>query len=262
MSSKKFQDIASYIVKNAHEVQFQTITNLAQNTASSEATVIRFCRYFGFKGYPDFRMSLAIDLNNIESVRSSSYKRDAIDLSAKSAASSLLDTSKIIDREALKRICLLIHESDFINCLGIGASSVVANYLNFRLLRIGKRVMLFEDTHVAAMKAVRCDEKDLWFVLSSSGSTTEVLHVVKAASLRGAQVVALSNIAYSPLARLANELLVAARPEGPLTGGSFVSKVSALLVVDALVNSLLEMYPTYSEFVIDTAEVVLPFMSN
>ncbi|EHZ7360377.1 MurR/RpiR family transcriptional regulator, partial [Vibrio vulnificus] len=57
-------------------------------------------------------------------------------------------------------------------------------------------------------------------------------------------------------------MLVAARPEGPLTGGAFASKVGALLLVDVLVNSLLESYPEYKDSVQETAEVVIPLMAN
>lgn len=161
----------------------------------------------------------------------------------------------------MRRICELIHNAKFISCVGVGASSIVGRYLSFRLLRIGKKVTVYEDTHLAAMNAARCSDGDLWISVSSSGSTKEVIHAANQAYKRKIPVVTLTNISHSPLTAISTEMLVAARPEGPLTGGAFASKVGALLLVDVLVNSLLETYPEYTDSVLETAEVVMPLMS-
>jgi DNA-binding MurR/RpiR family transcriptional regulator len=87
-----------------------------------------------------------------------------------------------------------------------------------------------------------------------------VIHAASQAHKRGVPVISLTNISHSPLSSISDEMLVAARPEGPLTGGAFSSKVGALLLVDALINTLLDIYPEYSESVFETAEVVLPLM--
>ncbi|MGF1911761.1 MurR/RpiR family transcriptional regulator [Vibrio kasasachensis] len=258
--SKKLRVVADYISENANEVQYQTITNLARNTGTSEATVVRLCRDMGYKGYSDFRMALAVDLSQSQAHKPHDVVGDICDVSAQNASASLLDTAKLIDRKALNRICDLLHNASFISCVGVGASSIVGRYLAFRLLRIGKKVTMYEDTHLAAMNAVRSKSGDLWFALSSSGSTREVLHAATQAHARNVPVVALTNISHSPLSAICSEMLVAARPEGPLTGGAFASKVGALLLVDVLVNSLLESYPEYSESVLETAEVVVPLM--
>lgn len=258
--SKKLRIVADYILENANDVQYQTITDLARNTETSEATVVRLCRDMGYKGYSDFRMALAVDLSQSQPRAASDEAGDICTVSAQSAVASLLDTAELIDRKALERICNLVHQAEFINCVGVGASSIVGRYLTFRLLRIGKRVSMFEDTHLAAMSAVRSRKGDLWFALSSSGSTREVIHAVLQAHQRDVPVVALTNISHSPLSAICSEMLVAARPEGPLTGGAFSSKVGALLLVDVLVNSLLEHHPEYSESVVETAEVVMPLM--
>lgn len=260
--SKKLRLVADYILENAHDVQFQTITDLARSTKTSEATVVRLCRDMGYKGYSDFRMALAVDLSQTASLNKPKSNGDICDISAQSAVDSLQDTAKLIDRNALNRICERVHGASFIGCVGVGASSIVGTYLAYRLVRIGKKAIMYDDTHVAAMSAGRSCEGDLWFAVSSSGSTKEVIHAASLAHQRGTPVVSLTNISHSPLSAISDELLVAARPEGPLTGGAFASKVGALLLVDALVNTLLDRYPEYSESVQETAEVVLPLMNS
>ncbi|MCZ4293497.1 MurR/RpiR family transcriptional regulator [Vibrio sinaloensis] len=260
--SKKLRLVADYVLENAHDVQFQTITELARNTQTSEATVVRLCRDMGYKGYSDFRMALAVDLSQTASQNQPQMEGDICDISAQSAVDSLQDTAKLIDRKSLSRICELVHNAQFIGCVGVGASSIVGRYLAYRLVRIGKKAIMYEDTHLAAMSAGRSSAGDLWFSVSSSGSTKEVIHAASQAHRRNVPVVSLTNISHSPLSAISDELLVAARPEGPLTGGAFASKVGALLLVDALINTLIDSYPEYTESVLETAEVVLPLMNS
>ncbi|UTV30570.1 MurR/RpiR family transcriptional regulator [Photobacterium atrarenae] len=259
--SKKLRVVADYILENAHDVQYQTITDLARKTQTSEATVVRLCRDMGYKGYSDFRMALAVELSQTASQPQAS-EGDICDVSAQGAVASLQDTAKLIDRKSLLRICELVHQAQFISCVGVGASSIVGRYLTYRLLRIGKKVTMYEDTHLAAMNAVRCSTGDLWFSASSSGSTKEVVYAASQAYARGIPVVSLTNVSHSPLTVVSTEMLVAARPEGPLSGGAFASKVGALLLVDVLINTLLDIYPEYSESVVDTAEVVMPLLNG
>lgn len=260
--SKKLRVVADYVLENAHEVQYQTITDLAFNTKTSEATVVRLCRDMGYKGYSDFRMALAVDLSQSANQSQPKMDGDICEISAQSAVDSLMDTAKLIDRASLNRICELVHNAQFIGCVGVGASSIVGRYLAYRLVRIGKKAIMYEDTHLAAMSAGRSVSGDVWFAISSSGSTKDVVHAATQAHQRGVRVISLTNISHSPLSSISDEMLVAARPEGPLTGGAFSSKVGALLLVDVLINTLLDVYPEYSASVFGTAEVVLPLMDS
>lgn len=260
--SKKLRVVADYVLENAHEVQYQTITDLAFNTKTSEATVVRLCRDLGYKGYSDFRMALVVDLSQSANQSQPKMDGDICEVSAQSAVDSLMDTAKLIDRAALNRICELVHGAKFIGCVGVGASSIVGRYLAYRLVRIGKKAIMYEDTHLAAMSAGQSVVGDAWFAISSSGSTKEVVHAATQAHQRGVPVVSLTNISHSPLSSISDEMLVAARPEGPLTGGAFSSKVGALLLVDVLINTLLDVYPEYSASVFGTAEVILPLMDS
>lgn len=250
--------VADYIVENADDVQFQTITDLARCTQTSEASVIRLCRAMGYRGYSDFRLALAIEISQTKTQNQVEIERDICDISAQSAVESLQDTAELIDRKSLMRICELLHKAKFVGIVGVGASSIIGHYLAYRLIRIGKNVTMYEDTHLATMSATRCG--DLWFVISSSGSTKEVIHAANQVYKRDIPVVSLTNIAHSPLSSISTESLVAARPEGPLTGGAFASKVGALLLVDVIINTLLDTFPEYSKSVLDTAESILPLM--
>ena len=48
--SKKLRLVADYVLENAHDVQFQTITDLDSNKKKREETVVRLSSDMGYKG--------------------------------------------------------------------------------------------------------------------------------------------------------------------------------------------------------------------
>ena len=53
-------EIAQYVIHNANAVVASTITTIAQNTNTSEASINRFCKKIGFKGFNAFKIALAL----------------------------------------------------------------------------------------------------------------------------------------------------------------------------------------------------------
>ncbi|NKF34517.1 RpiR family transcriptional regulator, partial [Pseudomonas sp. BGM005] len=60
----------------------------------------------------------------------------------------------------------------------------------------------------------------------------------------------------SPLAAICDFKLLASSPETPLTGGAFPSKISQLLIVDALANTITKLDPARLKTIKETAESV------
>ena len=58
--------VAQEVLENPRAVAASTITELAQKCATSETTVIRFCRTLGLSGYPQLRLTLATESGRAE----------------------------------------------------------------------------------------------------------------------------------------------------------------------------------------------------
>ena len=50
---------ADYVLRNPRESQFLSIAELAEESGVAEATVSRFCRRLGYKGYNAFKLAIA-----------------------------------------------------------------------------------------------------------------------------------------------------------------------------------------------------------
>ncbi|WP_293797701.1 MurR/RpiR family transcriptional regulator [uncultured Pantoea sp.] len=256
--SPTLQKLGDFILTDPQKVLYLTITELARETDTSEASVTRLCRHLGCKGYTEFKMALALDVQHNQPAALTSS--DSIDMLVEETVQALRDTGKFINREVLQQAVEALHQAKTIQIYGVAASAITGEYLHYRLLRLGKSAQLFGDMHRAAMNASTLKEGDLVIAISASGSTKDVMHVVKVAKKQNARVLMLSNTLRSPMGSLADMLLVAARPEGPFNAGALSGKVGAMLLVEVLINELMTHDVRYLAASQQTATATLPML--
>lgn len=256
--SPTLQKLGDFILTDPQKVLYLTITELARETDTSEASVTRLCRHLGCKGYTEFKMALALDAQHNQPAAIASG--DSIDMLVEETVQALRDTGKFINREVLQHAVEALHQAKTIQIYGVAASAITGEYLHYRLLRLGKSAQLFGDMHRAAMNASTLREGDLVIAISASGSTKDVMHVVKVAKKQNARVLMLSNTLRSPMGSLADMLLVAARPEGPFNAGALSGKVGAMLLVEVLINELMTHDASYLAASQQTATATLPML--
>ena len=256
--SPTLQKLGDFILTEPQKVLYLTITELARESETSEASVTRLCRHLGCKGYTEFKMALALDVQSSQPAAASGG--DSIDLLVEESVQALRDTGKFINRDVLQQAVVALHQASSIQIYGVAASAITGEYLHYRLLRLGKSAQLFGDMHRAAMNAATLRQGDLVIAISASGSTKDVMHVVKVAKKQQAQVLMLSNTLRSPMGSLADMLLVAARPEGPFNAGALSGKVGAMLLVEVLMGELMAHDARYLATSRQTASATLPML--
>ncbi|WP_049614723.1 MurR/RpiR family transcriptional regulator [Yersinia pekkanenii] len=236
--------LSSFVLEQPQRVLYLTITELARESQTSEASVTRLCRQLGCKGFSEFKMGLAMETHQSHP-RQFIEGGDEVQTLIEDSVNALRDTGKLLDRQTLSHAAMNIHNARSVQIYGVAASAIVSDYLGYKLLRLGKASQCFSDMHRAAMNAVSLDHQDIVVVISSSGSTKDVLHAVELAQRQGTKIIGISNTLRSPLSSLADILLVAAKPEGPLTAGLLTSKVGGMLLVELLINQLITLSPSY-----------------
>ena len=251
------QILGEFVLSDPARVLYLTITELARESHTSEASVTRLCRTLGCKGYNEFKMALALDIQQGQPARQAG---DEIDNVVDESVQALQDTARLLDRTLLEKAALALHEAQSVQIYGVAASAILGEYLHYKLLRLGKPAQLFSDMHRAAMNATTLSKETLVVAISSSGSTRDLLHVVKLARKRGVKVLALSNTPRSPLAFLSDMQLVAAKPEGPLSAGALNAKVGVMLLVELLTTSMIALDGRYGDVSQQTASATLPLL--
>lgn len=57
--------VAHFIIDNLKEAVGLSIMELAEKSGTSEATIVRFCRTLGLKGYQDFKLAISLDISSV-----------------------------------------------------------------------------------------------------------------------------------------------------------------------------------------------------
>ena len=115
-------DIKNYILEHPEDIERMSARELGKATFTSAASVTRFCRKLGYKGYPEFRFKF------ISEIKFSATKtRENIELLGEENVVTIvrkvteiqkratLETSEGISFEKLKRIAENIHKAEIID---------------------------------------------------------------------------------------------------------------------------------------------------
>lgn len=227
--------IYDYINEYPDQVLYHSLTELAEACNVGEATVLRLFRKIGYKGFQGFKFSLAKEIdtaNKVENNNSYVFK-------VKNSMMTALENSyEVIDEAQLENATDLIDGANNVVVFGVGASSIAGLDMQNRLLRIGKNIEVFTDPHSQVMRTVSMDEDTVVIAISITGSTKDTVDSVSAAKDKGAKIISITNYTKSPLTKFSNYTLLSSAKESPLDGGSLVSKVAQLFVIDLLCTGL------------------------
>ena len=240
--TKTEKKIAEFIIHNPNQVLFMSITDLADASKVADASVYRFCRTMGLKGYQEFKMKLSLSISPDEAVvrqaDNAVLKVDSLEFSLdnilQNHITALKETRMMMKPEEIEKIVLMMEEARTIYFFGVGDSLLTAKAARNKFLRISKKVAFIDDHHMQVMMASMADEQDLIFVFSYSGATKDSVEVAKVSKQAGARVVGITRFIKSPLTAHTDILLVCGSNEGPLDGGSMGAKLSQLYIIDVL----------------------------
>lgn len=245
--TKSEKKVAKYILENSSEIIYLTIVDFSEKVVVGEATIIRFCRKLGFKGFQDFKMVLAQELsvnNQSNRIVSDTLEiKDSLDLIGKKISNScelaLHETLMLIDYKILGQVTKLMEKAKRIYFFGVGFSGLTAVEAKFKFMQLGMKVEAYTDNHFMAMVAATLDKEDLVIGISHSGRAIETIKGLEVAKEQEAKTVAITHHAKSAITKVADLTLLNGAKEGPLQGGSISTKVSQFLVLELIYTRLL-----------------------
>lgn len=240
--TKTEKKIADFVKGHANQVLFMSITDLADACNVADASVHRFCRTLGLKGYQEFKMKLSLSMSAEDSAlpegRESGLKVDSLQYTLDNTLENLVrvmqETRKLQNADDIEKTVRMMEEAQHIYFFGIGDSLLTAKEARNKFLRITNKVSCVEDPHMQAMTASMAAPQDLILFISYSGATKDNVYVAKIAQDVGAKIVTITRFVKSPLSIYADMNLLCGSNEGPLEGGSMGAKISQLYIIDIL----------------------------
>ena len=234
--------IADFLLENVEIVRSHSSKSLAEQVGVSQSSVVKFSQKLGYRGYSDFKLSLS------ESVARSAMLPQAIHGDIASDDDLATVAQKLISRKniALNETVMANSEQSLIQSadalrnakrillFGVGASSLVARDVAYKLMKLGKSVLIESDTHVQVANAATLGPGDLVFAISESGVTQEVVRVAQAGAAQGADVLTLTRFTRNPLTELSTFSLYCVANESEARSSSILARTAQFMITDLL----------------------------
>ncbi|GAA3753905.1 DNA-binding MurR/RpiR family transcriptional regulator [Spinactinospora alkalitolerans] len=246
------QRVAQRIIDDPEGVAASSITQLAKDCDTSEATVIRFCRTIDFGGYRELRLTLATEAGQARGARvgarevTSDISPDdtlvtVVEKIAYTDARAVEETAAQLDVDVLHKVVEALAAARRIDIYGVGASAFVAADFQQKLHRIGLISYAWSDTHVMLTSAALLGDTDVAVGISHTGATLDTIEALAEARQQGAATVAITNFPRSPISETADLVLTTAARETTFRSGATASRLAQLTVIDCVFVGLAQL---------------------
>ncbi|KPQ26182.1 MAG: transcriptional regulator [Halomonas sp. HL-48] len=234
--------VANVIIDDPAAATSLSIASLAQAASVSEPTVNRFCRNFGAKGYPDFKIKLAQSLAGgtpyvTRAVEPGDTATQYTHKIFGATIAALDEAQREVDMGAVERMVDYLTQAKQIHFFGLGASGAVAQDAQHKFFRFNLPVMVHIDVLMQRMVAAACHTGDVVVIISYTGRTRELVDIARVAREAGAVVLGIT-APKSPLAQECTATLEVATPEDTDHYMPMTSRVIQLTLIDALATGV------------------------
>jgi DNA-binding MurR/RpiR family transcriptional regulator len=136
--------VADYISNDRIAASFDSITELSRKIGVSEASLVRFAKQLGYKGYPSLRKELQAEYKNTSGT--ASRVSDAVttvgertfpDSMFQHDIELIKETQASLTKTSFTQAVSMIFRAKKIFIIGFRAAFALAYFLHFRLIRIG-----------------------------------------------------------------------------------------------------------------------------
>lgn len=229
--------VADLVLAQPSQVQFMSITQLADECGTAEATVTRFCRRLNLKGFNAFKIELA---RHSASTSAKPKDREPNSLVNRSlevgrlASDAVYQTIELVEPKQVLRAVELIESAQHVVCIGSGGSMIMATECAHLFSTVSGNFQAVPDSHLQMSAVATMGQGDVVMLFSYSGATTNGLQVLELAKARGISTILVTRFHKSPAAKLADVVLRCGSNESPFQFGSVPARIAQLVVLDVL----------------------------
>jgi len=212
---EKEKSVADYVRNNFSCIANMSVMELAQKSGVSDATVMRFCKKIGFKGFYQFKISLIKEMSlTVESDLSGDIVMTDIEKAINKVFLAKIDglqrCAKLLDSNVVKECINKIISCDTLYLFGAGNSNPVAMYASYQFNQYGIKTIANQMPEIQIQSAFGLNESDVSIILSNSGITSMIVDIAEIAKSRNSTIIAITESTKSNLASIADYILLSA----------------------------------------------------
>ena len=234
---KSEKKVAEWLLSHAGEAMPYSITELAELSESSEATIVRFSKRLGFSGYQELKLSLAQECDHrvvLPNITRTDSCFEILEKVCNDAYLSLERTKRLLVADTMTAAAEAIASARKCVLIGLGSSASVAQDAANKFLRAGCNSYAYGDTHMQTIAISRLSEGDAVIGISQSGSSKDIVEGLRLARSRGVTTIAVTGTERSPIIRQSDIVLLTDTEEVRHGTLGLNSHISRLMVLDAL----------------------------
>lgn len=254
--------IADYILQSPQDLCDIPISELAKRCKTSEASVVRFCRTLGYKGYQDLKIKVSSDIafkmRKIQGVVSADDDIETIIAKiSKNNMQAIESTMDVINRQEVKKAVDALLEAKKIDFYGVGASAIVAQDAMHKFMRINKSCTAYTDSHMQLVSAANLTKDDVAVGISYSGQTADTVDALKLARNAGATTICITRFGNSPITLVSDIKLFITSNEAIFRSAAMASRMAQLNAIDILFSIIAcRKYDEIVKYLENTSEAV------
>lgn len=229
---------AEALIDNPEAITNLTLAELAAETGSSDASIIRFCKRMGFSGYTDFKNAfISADYEELETdTVSSSDKEDMTSILKKvfqGNIQTLMDTLSLASSNYEEAVEAM-YNAKSIHFFGVGDAYAVCLLAHMKISRLGITGSAYSDVMQQLITAGNLGPQDVAFAVSYEGRSKNVLEAMKMAKKNGAKTICITKMSKSPLIKLTDIALFISISDLTIGREKVTRRVADQAILDAL----------------------------
>lgn len=206
--TKGEKKIAEYIISNPEKVSDMSALELGKILHTSDASVVRFSKNIGFKGFSDLKTYLKIQINSFKKPQNKILEKwnnfqsesDIVDKVVKSDLRNIESFLSQIDVEKVEKTVNTLLLSKKVFVVGMGCSRGVAQFISWHMKRIGVSVELLQESGVGLLESlVHLKESDSVLLFSFPRYLIDEVQISKLVKKRGAKLILITSELFSDI---------------------------------------------------------------
>ncbi|MDP4162257.1 MAG: MurR/RpiR family transcriptional regulator [Bacillota bacterium] len=244
--SEKEKTIADYILKKPEIIIHRTINEVADDLNIADATVFRFSKRMGFKGFQAMKIALASEImtpiqHNPEGVNEKKNEKTLPENIFNSTVKTLQNTLKILDINSFKKATELILQANRVEFYGTGGSSIIAMDAFYKFVKTEIKAFAYIDSHIQLLSASQLSKSDVAIIISHSGSNKVTMDILNTINETGAKTIGITSVPRSPISLNVDVALYTGSEESDTLSMGFSSQIAQISLINALCLNIVNL---------------------
>lgn len=230
--------IAQALLENPEAITHLTLANIARESGSSEASIIRFCKRMGYDGYTAMKQAFVIAIAEGTEIQEEGIDAsDDMSVILKKVFQSNIQTlndTLVLANEGYNDALNALINAKSIHFFGVGDAYAVCQLAFMKFSRLGIPCTAHSDVMLQNITAGNLKTGDVAIAISYEGRSKNIVQAMRIAKMSGATTISITKMNKSPLLKYTDISLFIAISDLTIGRDKVTRRVADQFILDVL----------------------------